>query len=234
MGSLDELALCVVKSRRGTGTGFAFLRPGWIVTAKHVVAGQPPAEPIRLLFRQGLSLPGRVLLSHPQVDLAVLELLADDHRLAPFLPAERAPADGDLLCVGLKPAVSDGEPEHTTFVLRVESYERSVRQRDGYEEVLYIFPAPDGEQGSSGAPLLAPGGGVLGVVVDGIRLDGQRVTRATGIVALLDHLERIGEDVNESVNVNANVNANVNDRVNDGGRWGSGSQDGRAGRDRRT
>jgi S1-C subfamily serine protease len=188
---LDELALCVVRSLRGSGTGFAFRRPRWIVTAKHVVAGQPPAEPLHLVFRRGISLPARVLFAHPRVDLAVLEVLGDNPRLAPFLPDERATAEGDLLCVGLKAPVS-GEAGYAPFVVRVESYERSVRQRDGYEEVLYVFPTPDGEKLRSGGPLLAPGGGVIGVVVDGITLGGQRVTRATGIVALLDHQDGNG------------------------------------------
>lgn len=201
--AVEELtALCVVKSRRGTGTGFAFIRPGWIVTAKHVVAGQPAAEPLRLAFRQGVSLPARVLFAHPRVDLAVLELLGDRPCRAPFLPEDRATAKGDPLCVGLKPSISGEETGYAPFVVRVESYERSVRQRDGYEEVLYIFPAPDGQRLRSGGPLLAPDGGVIGVVVDCITLGGQRVMRATGIVALLDHLERNGGRSATDVNVN--------------------------------
>jgi len=183
----DEFALCVVKAARGHGTGFAFLRPTWIVTAKHVVAGQPLSEPLRLLFRQGISLPARVLFAHPQVDLAVLEVLCDSPCRAPLLPGATAPA-GSLLCVGYKPSVSDKDAgRYTSFVSRVDSYERSTRQRDGYEETLYIFPAPEGEPGHSGGPLLAPGGAVIGVVVDGITLAGQHVMRATCIAALLDH-----------------------------------------------
>lgn len=187
--AVEELtALCVVRSRRGTGTGFAFFRPGWIVTAKHVVAGQPPAEPLRLVFRQGISLPARVLFAHPRVDLAVLEVLGGSPCLTPFLPGGQATVEGDLLCVGLESSVVGEEAGSAPFVVRVESYERSVRQRDGHEEVLYIFPAPDREQLRSGGPLVAPGGGVIGVVVDGITLGGQRMMRATSIGALLDEL----------------------------------------------
>lgn len=185
---VDESALCVVQAARGNGTGFAFLRPNWIVTAKHVVAGQPPSEPLRLLFRQGVSLPARVLFAHPRVDLAVLEVFGDTGCRAPLWPGDAEPAAG-LLCVGYKPSVSDKEAgRYTSFVSRVDSYERSNRHRDGYEETLYIFPASDGEPGHSGGPLLAPSGAVIGVVVDGITLAGQHLMRATCISVLLDHL----------------------------------------------
>lgn len=187
--SSDEFALCVVEAARGKGTGFAFLKPTWVVTAKHVVADQPASVPIRLLFRQGLTFPARVLFAHPQVDLAVLEVLGETRCRAPFLPGDRAPHDGNLLCVGYKPSISDkARGQYTSFVSGVDSYERSTRQRDGYEEILFTFPAPEGEPGHSGGPLLAPGGAVIGVVVDGITLAGQHLMRATCIVALLDHL----------------------------------------------
>jgi len=181
----DASALCTVRAARGTGTGFAFLKPDWIVTARHVVSGQPPAEPIQLLFRDGVALPARVLLEHPQVDLAVLEVAGNTRCCAPFMPGDGASVSGGLLCVGYKPSVSDRDAgRYTTFASEVDSYERTTRQRDGYEEILFIFPAPHGEPGHSGGPLLAPGGSVIGVVVDGITLGGQHVMRATSIVAL--------------------------------------------------
>ena len=105
------------------------------------------------------------------------------------MPADRAPISGGLLCIGYKPSVSDRDTgRYTWFVSGVDSYERSTRQRDGYEEILFIFPSPHGEPGHSGGPLLAPSGSVIGVVVDGITLGGQHVMRATSIVAVLDHL----------------------------------------------
>jgi S1-C subfamily serine protease len=185
----DELALCTVTAARGTGTGFAFLKPTWIVTAKHVVSGQPPEQPIALLFREGPALTARVLFEHPQVDVAVLEVVGNTRCRAPFMPGHGAPIEGGLLCVGYKPSVSDRDVgRYTSFVSGVDSYERTTRQRDGHEEILFIFPAPHGEPGHSGGPLLAPGGAVIGVVVDGITLAGQHVMRATSIAAVLDHL----------------------------------------------
>ena len=185
----DEFALCTVRAARGTGIGFAFLKPYWIVTARHIVSGQPPRQPIQLLFRDGLALLARVLFEHPQVDLAVLAVDGNTRCRAPFMPGGRAPVAGGLLCVGYQPSVSDGDAgRYPVSVSEVKSYERTTRQRDGYEEILFIFPAPHGEPGRSGSPLLAPDGSAIAVVIDGITLDGQQVMRATSIVPALDHL----------------------------------------------
>ena len=184
----DDFALCTVRAARGTGTGFAFLTPSWIVTARHVVSGQPIAQPIQLLFREGLALPARVFFAHPQVDLAVLEVVGDTPCRAPFMPCDRAPISSGLLCVGYRPSTGD-EDAGRYPVSRVDSYERTTRQRDGYEELLFIFPAPHGAPGRSGDPLLAPTGSVIAVVMDGITFGGQHVMRATSIVPIFDHLD---------------------------------------------
>ena len=185
----DEFALCTVRAARGTGTGFALSKPNWIVTARHVVSGQPLAQPIQLLFGEGLVLPARVLFEHPQVDVAVLEVAGDTPCRAPFMPSERGPISSGLFCVGYQPSMSDGNAgRYISFVRAVDSYERTTRQRDGYEEILFIFPAPRGQPGRSGNPLLASSGSVIGVVVDGITLGGRHVMRATSIVPVLEHL----------------------------------------------
>jgi S1-C subfamily serine protease len=187
--SWDEFALCTVRAARGSGTGFALLKPNWIVTARHVVSGQPLAQPIQLLFREGLARSARVLFEHPQVDVAVLEVVGDTPCRAPFMPGDRAPISSRLLCVGYRPSMSDRNAgRYISFVSAVDSYERTTRQRDGYEEFLFIFPAPRGEPGRSGSPLLASSGSVIGVVVDGITLGGRHVMRATSIAPVLDHL----------------------------------------------
>jgi S1-C subfamily serine protease len=185
----DEFALCTVRSARGKGTGFALSKPNWFVTAKHVVSGQPLAQPIQLLFGEGLVLPARVLFVHPRLDVAVLEVVGDTRCRAPFMPSQRGPISSELLYVGYQPSMSDRNAgRYIAFVRAVHSYERTTRQRDGYEECLFIFPAPRGEPGRSGSPLLASRGSVIGVVVDGIMLGGRHMMRATSILPVLDHL----------------------------------------------
>ena len=177
-----------MRAARGTGTGFAFLKPNWIVTARHVVSGQPLGQPIPLLFREGPALPARVLFEHPQVDLAVLEVVGNTRGRAPLMPGDPAPESSGVFCVGYQPSISHGiAGRHASVVSAVDSCERTTRQRDGYEESLFIFPAPPGEPVHSGGPLLAPGGSVVGVVIDGITLDGQHMIRATSI-APLEHV----------------------------------------------
>ncbi len=184
----DEFALCTVRAARGKGTGFALSKPNWIVTAKHVVSGQPLAQPIQLLFGEGLVLPARVLFEHPRVDVAVLEVAGDTGCRAPFMPSPRGPISSELLYVGYQPSMSDGNAgRYIAFVRAVHSYERTMRQRDGHEEILFIFPAPRGEPGRSGSPLLASRGSVIGVVVDGITLGGRQMMRATSIFPVLEH-----------------------------------------------
>jgi S1-C subfamily serine protease len=184
----DESALCVVKGARGTGTGFAFLRPDWIVTAKHVVAADA-AAPIALLFRPDLARPARLLFAHPRLDLAVLEVIGEPTGRAPLRPDDRPLCADRLFCAGYKPSLSDpSSGRYTTFVSEVDRYERSRRHRDGHEEALFVFPAPDGEPGHSGGPLLTPQGAVIGVLIDGITLGGEHLIRATSIAPLRDRL----------------------------------------------
>jgi S1-C subfamily serine protease len=178
--------LCVVRSSRGAGTGFAFLGPRWIVTARHVVAGPSRPDAVRVTFHADPPLPGRIVFSHPRFDLAVIEVLADTGR-APLLPHDGVPPAGALVLVAYAPSTGETRQGRLRpLVVTVETYERSARHRDGHAEVLYKFPAPEIGPGCSGAPLLVPGGGVVGVVVDSITLGGQHVMRATSIAPLVD------------------------------------------------
>ena len=49
--TIDDKSLCLIHVPEGTGTGFAFIRPEWVVTAKHVVFnGALNRDPITLTF----------------------------------------------------------------------------------------------------------------------------------------------------------------------------------------
>jgi hypothetical protein len=185
MSPVDRHALCVVKAARGAATGFVFLEPRFVVTARHVVTDHPEGEAVRILFEGEEELAARAAFLHPQVDLAVLELLDRGPCRFPLQPAGTGPWPGSLLCVGYKPSLShpkDGR--YTSFVSRVAGFEETRRQRDGYEERLFMFPAPDGEPGHSGGPLLTASGRVLGVIINGIDIGGRYFLRATSIAPL--------------------------------------------------
>jgi S1-C subfamily serine protease len=185
----DERALCVVRAAHGTATGFVFLEPRWVVTARHVVADQPPAEPVMLLFGGERTIAARVAFLHSRVDLALLSLAEDGPCRTPLRPCETASPSGPLLCIGYKPSARNAAGgRFNSFVTSVPRFERTTRQRDGHEETLFMFPAPDSEPGHSGGPVLAADGSVLGVVINGISIGGEHYVRATAIDVLLDHL----------------------------------------------
>lgn len=187
--AVDQDALCVLKVPEGGGTGFVFLKPAWVLTAKHVVIRENGTiRPVTALFHSG-PIEARLRFAHPHVDLAVLELQRLGRCRAPLLPGDREISAGGLLCVGYQPSVSDrAEGRYTSFVSAVPKYERREIIRDGYEEIQLTFPAPHGEQGPSGGPVLGHGGAVVAVVIDGIDRKGTPYMRATSVSAVLDYL----------------------------------------------
>lgn len=168
----DDRALCGIRPVRGAATGFVFMRPGRIVTAGHVVAHQPAAEPVRVVFANDRAVPARVALLHPRVDLAVLELLEAGPCRSPLHPADLGSVGGPLFWAGS----------------RIPRFERTRRQRDGYDESLIMFPALNAEPGDSGGPVLTAAGHVVAVVINGIEIGGRYFLRATAVSALLDEL----------------------------------------------
>jgi S1-C subfamily serine protease len=173
-------ALCAVSTTRGSGTGFSFLAPGWVVTARHVVAGVD-SEPIRLTFGPDAVVPARILFAHARVDVAVLQADGPLPHAVPLRPHD-GPLPERLAYAGAQPLRSDPRSSRfATCLTQAAWYERSRRHRDGDEEDMFIVPAPDGEPGHSGGPLLTPDGAVVGVITDGITLGGARLLRATSI-----------------------------------------------------
>ncbi len=78
--NIDGRAVCLIfddTSQRAIGTGFVFLRPDWVVTAKHVVLeqGLPRSQLSLVFFRREEAIEAQVAVIHPSLDLAVLRLL---------------------------------------------------------------------------------------------------------------------------------------------------------------
>lgn len=177
---------------RPLATGFCFIKPEWVVTAKHVVLENGlPRTSLSVLSYRGEPSRTSILFLHPQHDLAVLRIEGDSPCDVPLFPGfEMHTGKRGLVCCGYAPSLSDRQAgRNTIFVNQVESYEREGRMRDSGDESLIVFNAPWMEGGHSGGPVFGEGGGVVAVLIELLRLDeGVARARATSILALLRFL----------------------------------------------
>lgn len=95
---------------RAIGTGFVFIKPNWVVTAKHVVIRREDGMPREaLIFQHNRSdeVPASVLFAHPTYDLAVLGLGTTVCRRPLFPGYEELIGRGGLVCCGYTPSLTD-------------------------------------------------------------------------------------------------------------------------------
>ena len=174
------------------GTGFSFLRPDWVATAKHVVEVDGlPRRNLVIEFINGPSLAAHVYAWHPMLDIAILKVPQSSPCRTPLFPAYvRFTGQQGLVSVGYKPSLTrrDEDP-YSLQANAVNRWELEQRSRKESEEEVIIFPAPDVERGHSGGPLLGQGGAVVGVVIEGFTRDDQPFARATSILSLLNGFE---------------------------------------------
>jgi S1-C subfamily serine protease len=190
--TINGSSIAVIRDRehnRPIGTGFVFVRPSWIVTAKHVVIRDGILrENLDLIFTsQNNYLPASLLYAHPTLDLAVLSA-PDSPCETPLYPAhhEFVGKEG-FITVGYKPSKNTANG-FSVEANTVPSFTIELRERaDGNEEVL-IFPANFAEGGHSGGPVLGAGGGVVGVIIEDFSNAEGQFARASSIKPLLDRL----------------------------------------------
>ena len=190
--TIDNCTLCLIYDAalsRVIGTGFTFLKPEWVVTARHVVV-EDGAPRRSLMVTREQSFHAQVLFSDPAVDLAVLELSDRGACKVPLFPSHERFAGGQgLICCGYAPSRSSpADGRYELFVNSVPEYEREVRSRSDLEEELVIFKAPFAEGGHSGGPVFGEGGGVVGAIIELFQREGVEFARATSILPLLRHL----------------------------------------------
>ena len=149
--------------QQGSGSGFAWDKEGHVVTNNHVVGG---ADKIKVVFSDGTTVPGTVVGTDPDSDLAVVKV---DLPAADLYPVQLA--DSTQVKVG-QLAVAIGNPfglENTMTMGIVSALERSlpVESEDGAGS-LYTIPdviqtdAPI-NPGNSGGVLVNDRGEVIGV-----------------------------------------------------------------------
>jgi hypothetical protein len=198
--TIDDKSLFIIcdrEEKRPLGTGFCFIKREWVVTAKHVVMDDG-------VFRQSLSvlplkereLRASVMFSHPNHDLAVLQLEEPSPCRTPLFPSyEKFTGRKGLICCGYAPSLSNHEKKEVSiYVNQILTYDREQRTRLHVDEDLIAFEAPFLEGGHSGGPILGEGGGVVAVTIQGFVANGKYYGRATSVLPVLDFLDfRTGE-----------------------------------------
>ncbi|MGK2962980.1 MAG: S1 family peptidase [Gemmatimonadaceae bacterium] len=190
--TIDKLAVVLIADQDENhilGTGFAFLKPGWFATAKHVVtrAGLPRRNLLVLPLQTG-QYHAVVEFAHPELDLAVLFCPELQVRPPFYAGHERFVGSRGLIALGYAPSLSKSRDGAHVHVNRIASYVRENRQRTGYDEEIIVFPAPWLEGGHSGGPVLGEGGTVVGVIIEGLTAEAGYHGRATAIHPLLEFL----------------------------------------------
>jgi hypothetical protein len=184
------------------GTGFCFIRPDWIATAKHVVILHGiPRQNLEVVFTDGISRRAEVYAWHPEIDIAILRLLDPGLCKIPLFPAYvRFTGKQGLISAGYKPSSSQKDERLFSIVVNcVETWEIEHRSRINSEEEIIIFPS-DIEQGHSGGPLFGQGGGVVGIVIEIFEQEGKSYARGTSILSLLDGIEIQRDWQNDIIN----------------------------------
>lgn len=167
------------------GTAFAFVRPHWFVTAKHVIfRNDGTRRDVDLQsIQETITQPAELLYAHPTVDLAVLRISQSACRV-PLFPAHHGFAgQNGLIVAGYAPSRALGNAR-SVLVNRIESFQMETRERTTGNEEVVIFQVGLTESGSSGGPVLGSGGGVVGVVIEAWESGG----RATVVEPLLRQL----------------------------------------------
>lgn len=193
--TIDKYALQLIRDsdlQYPIGTGFCFLRPNWIATAKHVVLVDGlPRHDLVVQFINGPSLGAEVYAWHPEIDVAILRTLHPSPCRTPLFPAYAHFTGQDgLISAGYMPSRSEKDKSSYSIVVnQVECWELEYRSRMNSEEEVIIFPSAHVEPGHSGGPLFGQGGGVVGIVIEAFAQEGEPYARGTSILSLLDGIE---------------------------------------------
>jgi Trypsin-like peptidase domain len=190
--TIDDGAIALVHfgaAGPAMGTAFAFLKPTWAVTAKHVAIEHGiPRTNLHVQAYKRPAVAAKVLFAHREVDLAILELASPVCR-RPLYPGHHSMASADgLVFAGFNPTRTASTGVPLILVSLITSYAVEERERDTCVEETVVFHAPESEGGNSGGPILGTTGAVVGVVIDNFTRDTGLHARGTGLQPLLDRL----------------------------------------------
>jgi len=169
-GSVDR-ALVHIETGSGTGSGFQYLTPGYILTNRHVVddvaiGGKVKLRPVKedRSGSVGLGDPfeGTVRHKHPRLDVAVIEVPRSSIDLA-LKPAEipgnkHVPRGTPLVAHGFPNIAKTGQYQPT-----ISGGLLSAHYTDPLSGQIFYFTDVDLSPGSSGGPVTDSKGAVIGI-----------------------------------------------------------------------
>jgi serine protease Do len=155
---IEQAQASVVQVRRGdrgAGTGVIWQTNGGIITNHHVIAHT--GSKILVELRDGRALEARIVDSDPTLDVALLNVQADDLTAVPF-------ADSSKLRVGeLVFAIGHPWGQRGVVTAGIVSALSKVKMRNSNRQLEYIKSDVRLAPGNSGGPLLNAQGHVIGI-----------------------------------------------------------------------
>jgi S1-C subfamily serine protease len=195
--TIDAEAISLIAESRPPrvlGTVFAFIRPNWVVTARHVVEDQGLIRENLVVLVKNTWVSARVLYAHPQVDIAVLQTSIATCDIPLFPAHHKFAGSTGLVVAGYMPSKTDSRNVLAVEVNHIPNFEIEPRGRADLEEETICFRAPFAEGGNSGGPVFGAGGGVIGLVIQRYGDAEAMFTRATSISPILSRLTFANEE----------------------------------------
>ena len=173
----------------GTGSGVIISPNGYIVTNEHVVAG---ADSLKVVTVDGTRYPAELVGADPLMDIAVLEIQADDLAAIEFGAVEGLAVGDPVVAVG-NPYGLLGGPSFTTGV--ISAFDRTLVADYFTGDSLYGLLQTDAPiaTGSSGGALLDSEGKLIGITTAAMGLNG--LGGGLGFAVPIDLVEGIIDDL---------------------------------------
>lgn len=147
----------VWSGRRGAGSGIIWRADGGILTNYHVIAASERGAPIQVQLPDGRSFDAKVTSRNPSLDLAMLQIAAQD---LPAVPV----GDSSHLRVGeLVFAIGHPWGQKNVVTAGIVSGVGAVPIRDSNQTAQFIRSDVQLAPGNSGGPLLNAQGTVVGI-----------------------------------------------------------------------
>lgn len=150
-------AVVAVNAPDGQGSGTVIRADGWVLTCAHVLGD---TEDVQVVFQGGIAREGRVVVSDPVIDLALVKV--ETEKPLPWI----ALADLATLSVG-DPVVSIGHPKGFGWTVNQGIVSNLFVFRDGRHDPGVVQSQVPLNPGNSGGPLLDKAGRLVGVIAQG-------------------------------------------------------------------